>query len=63
MVKKYNINLLVTTDEKVQAYISYITNQLKKWIDSQTIKKLVLVILTKETNDVLERWQFDIKTL
>jgi len=61
MVKKYNINLLVTTDEKVQAYISDITNQLKKWIDSQTIKKLVLVILTKETNDVLERWQFDIK--
>jgi len=29
MVKKYNINLLVTTDEKVQAYISDITNQLK----------------------------------
>ncbi|ORX59277.1 DNA-binding protein [Piromyces finnis] len=62
MVKKYNINLLVSTDERVQSYISDITEQVKKWVDSQTIKKLVLVILTKENNDVLERWQFDIKS-
>lgn len=29
MVKKYNINLLVTNDDRVQAYISEIMNQVK----------------------------------
>jgi len=29
MVKKYNINLLVTTDEKVQKYLNDIMSQIK----------------------------------
>ncbi|OUM61949.1 hypothetical protein PIROE2DRAFT_11920 [Piromyces sp. E2] len=62
MIKKYNINLLVTTDKKVQSYISDITEQIKKWVDSQTIKKLVIAIVSKDNNEVLERWQFDIQS-
>ncbi|ORX41952.1 mitotic spindle assembly checkpoint protein MAD2 [Piromyces finnis] len=61
MVKKYNLNLLVTSDDRVQAYISEIMEQVKKWIGSQSIKRLVLVILSKETREVMERWQFDIQ--
>jgi len=29
MVKKYNLNLLVTSDDRVQAYISEIMEQVK----------------------------------
>ncbi|OUM58669.1 hypothetical protein PIROE2DRAFT_47769, partial [Piromyces sp. E2] len=61
MVKKYNLNLLVTSDDRVQAYISEIMEQVKKWIGSQSIKRLVLVILSKESREVMERWQFDIQ--
>jgi len=61
MVKKYNINLLVTNDDRVQAYITEIMEQVKKWIGSQSIKKLVLVILSKESRDVMERWEFIIQ--
>ncbi|ORX78819.1 DNA-binding protein [Anaeromyces robustus] len=61
MIKKYNLNLLVTTDDRVQAYISEIMKQVKKWIGSQSIKKLVLAIISKESRDVMERWQFDIE--
>ncbi|KAG4088559.1 HORMA domain-containing protein [Neocallimastix lanati (nom. inval.)] len=61
MVKKYNINLLITNDDRVQAYISEIMEQVKKWIGSQSIKKLVLVILSKESREVMERWEFIIQ--
>ncbi|KAG4086132.1 mitotic spindle checkpoint component mad2 [Neocallimastix lanati (nom. inval.)] len=60
MVKKYNINLLVTTDEKVQKYLNDIMSQIKIWLRTQKIKKLVVALLTKEKKDVMERWEFNI---
>jgi len=33
----------------------------KEWIGSQSIKKLVLVILSKESREVMERWEFIIQ--
>lgn len=32
-----------------------------EWLFECTVQKLVLVITSLETNDVLERWQFDIE--
>ncbi|ORX80862.1 DNA-binding protein [Anaeromyces robustus] len=51
----------INSDERVQNYISGILEQVKKWIESQSIKKLILAIMSKDKNDVLERWQFDIQ--
>ncbi|XP_010769552.1 mitotic spindle assembly checkpoint protein MAD2A-like [Notothenia coriiceps] len=35
-------------------------SQLKEWLFECTVQKFVLVITCLETNEVLERWQFDI---
>jgi mitotic spindle assembly checkpoint protein MAD2 len=60
-VKKYGLNMLVSTDDQVKAYIKRIMGQLKKWMEGSKISKLVIVITDKETGDNIERWQFDVR--
>jgi mitotic spindle assembly checkpoint protein MAD2 len=61
VVKKYGLNMLVTSDDQVKAYIKKIMSQLNKWMVSGKISKLVVVITSKETGEHVERWQFDIQ--
>ncbi|KAI8620342.1 mitotic spindle checkpoint component mad2 [Chytriomyces sp. MP71] len=60
VVKRYGLNLLVNSDYAVQAYLKQIMTQIEKWILAKTISKLVLVLTSLETREVLERWQFNI---
>ena len=60
-VKKYGLNMLVTSDDQVKAYIKKIMSQLNKWMTGGKISKLVVVITSKETGDNVERWQFDVQ--
>ncbi|KAL8844293.1 MAG: hypothetical protein Q9176_001203 [Flavoplaca citrina] len=60
-VKKYGLNILVTSDDQVKAYIKKIMSQLNKWMVGGKISKLVVVITDKETGDHVERWQFDVQ--
>ncbi|KAN0071792.1 DNA-binding HORMA [Elaphomyces granulatus] len=62
-VKKYGLNMLVTSDDQVKAYIKKIMSQLNKWMVGGKISKLVVVITSKETGEHVERWQFDIQIL
>jgi mitotic spindle assembly checkpoint protein MAD2 len=62
-VKKYGLNMLVTNDDQVKAYIRRIMSQLAKWMLGGKISKLVVVITSKETCEHLERWQFDVQLL
>ncbi|KAA8894053.1 DNA-binding protein [Sphaerosporella brunnea] len=62
-VKKYGLNMLVTNDDQVKAYIRKIMSQLSKWMLGGKISKLVVVITSKETGENLERWQFDVQLL
>ncbi|KAL8925125.1 MAG: hypothetical protein Q9208_003630 [Pyrenodesmia sp. 3 TL-2023] len=59
-VKKYGLNMLVTSDDQVKAYIKKIMSQLNKWMVAGKISKLVVVITSKETGEHVERWQFDL---
>lgn len=59
-VKKYGINVLVTVDSEVKAYIRKIMGQLHKWLVGGKIQKLIVAITSKESGEVVERWQFDI---
>ncbi|KAL2918723.1 Mitotic spindle checkpoint component mad2 [Polyrhizophydium stewartii] len=59
-VRKYNLSLLTTTDDGLKAYLDQIFGQLQAWIAAKSIKKLVMVISSKTTGEVLERWQFDV---
>ena len=62
-VKKYGLNMLVTADDDVKAYIRRIMSQLSRWLLNGKISKLVVVITSKETGENLERWQFDVQLL
>ncbi|BCR84602.1 spindle checkpoint protein MAD2 [Aspergillus chevalieri] len=60
-VKKYGLNMLVTSDDQVKAYIKKIMSQLNKWMAGGKISKLVVVITSRETGEHVERWQFDVE--
>ncbi|TGZ76560.1 DNA-binding protein [Ascodesmis nigricans] len=62
-VKKYGLNMLVTADDDVKAYIRKIMGQLGRWMLGGKISKLVVVISSKDTGEHLERWQFDVQLL
>uniref|UniRef100_A0A1I8HI72 HORMA domain-containing protein n=1 Tax=Macrostomum lignano TaxID=282301 RepID=A0A1I8HI72_9PLAT len=59
--QKYGLTVLVTSDEKLKAYLIKILEQVKQWLSDLVIEKLVLVIRRVSTQEVVERWQFDIK--
>jgi mitotic spindle assembly checkpoint protein MAD2 len=61
-VKKYGLNMMVSLDDQVKAYVKKIMSQLNKWIQKSKISKLVIVVTSKETGEHLERWQFDVCT-
>ncbi|RDA84354.1 hypothetical protein CP532_2600 [Ophiocordyceps camponoti-leonardi (nom. inval.)] len=60
-VKKYGLNMLVSADDQVKAYIKRIMSQLDKWMIGGKISKLVIVITDKDTGEHVERWQFDVQ--
>ncbi|KAM0754674.1 HORMA domain protein [Meredithblackwellia eburnea MCA 4105] len=60
-VKKYGLTLLTTADERLEAYIAKVMGQVQKWILEGNISRLVMAIISKETRETIERWQFDIK--
>ncbi|KAK2852033.1 hypothetical protein Q5P01_008309 [Channa striata] len=60
-VTQYDMSLQFTTDPKLKNYLTNVVSQLKEWLFECTVQKLVLVITCLETNEVLERWQFDIE--
>ncbi|KAJ6443518.1 mitotic spindle checkpoint component MAD2 [Purpureocillium lavendulum] len=60
-VKKYGLNMLVSADDQVKAYIKKIMSQLDKWMVGGKISKLVIVITDKDTGERVERWQFDVQ--
>lgn len=57
-VRKYGLPLLVTADDEVQEYIDKIMKQVRKWIYGQNIAKLVVVLISKSTAEIMERWEF-----
>ncbi|KAJ5344131.1 hypothetical protein MYU51_003507 [Penicillium brevicompactum] len=60
-IKKYGLNMLVSADDQVKAYIKKIMSQLKEWMQGGKISRLVVVITSKETGEHVERWQFDVE--
>ncbi|KAJ4423623.1 Mitotic spindle checkpoint component mad2 [Gnomoniopsis sp. IMI 355080] len=63
VVKKYGLNMLVSSDDQVKAYIRKIMSALDRWMKDGKISKLVIVITEKDTGEHVERWQFDVNIL
>ncbi|VDM31236.1 unnamed protein product [Hydatigera taeniaeformis] len=59
-VKKFGRSVLITTDEELSDYLSCLISQIKVWMSSGSLKRLVLVIKSVKTDEVFERWQFNV---
>ncbi|CAH0520459.1 unnamed protein product [Peronospora belbahrii] len=59
-VQKYGLNMLVTDDDKLNDFFTKFLHQLSNWLLRGEVQKLVLVITGIETQEVLERWAFEV---
>ncbi|KAJ4460844.1 putative Mitotic spindle checkpoint protein MAD2 [Paratrimastix pyriformis] len=60
-VNKYGLTLLVASDEGLRRYLSQVLTQISEWLMNRCIQKLVIVIASVTTQQVLERWVFNIE--
>lgn len=59
-VKKYGLQMLITTDDGLETYIDNCLTQVKEWIEKGHLNRLVVAIVEKDTGETRERWQFDL---
>lgn len=59
-VRKYDLPMLMSSDNDVKDYIGNIMQQLRKWIYGGRLLKLVVVIINKATTETVERWVFSV---
>ncbi|SHO77104.1 Similar to S.cerevisiae protein MAD2 (Component of the spindle-assembly checkpoint complex) [Malassezia sympodialis ATCC 42132] len=62
-VKKFGLQMLATTDDDLADYLDRAMGQLKKWLEQGKVRRLVVAIVEKESQETVERWQFDVEVL
>ena len=62
-VKKFGLQMLATTDDDLADYLDRVMSQLKKWLEQGKVRRLVVAIVEKESQETVERWQFDVEVL
>lgn len=62
-VKKYGLQMLVTTDDGLAEYLESAMAQLKVWLERGDVTRLVVVIVEKDSGETRERWQFDVEVI
>ncbi|GAA5975610.1 hypothetical protein JCM10908_005217 [Rhodotorula pacifica] len=60
-VKKYGLTLFTSADEALERYVSNVMKQVQTWILAGKLDSLALIIMNRDTREVVERWQFDIQ--
>merc|ERR1712173_123707 len=60
--KKYNLQIMVTKNNDLRAYLNKILQQMQQWLIKGNIRKFVLVIASIDDGTILERWNFDVET-
>ncbi|PKI84326.1 Mitotic spindle checkpoint component mad2 [Malassezia vespertilionis] len=62
-VKKFGLQMLATTDEDLADYLERAMFQLQTWLEQGKVRRLVVAIVEKDTQETVERWQFDVEVL
>ncbi|GAA6034378.1 hypothetical protein JCM8097_002695 [Rhodosporidiobolus ruineniae] len=60
-VKKYGLTLFTSADEALEQYVQNVMKQVQTWILAGKLDSLALIIMNRDTREVVERWQFDIQ--
>jgi mitotic spindle assembly checkpoint protein MAD2 len=58
--QKYGLTCLTTTDEGLLKYLRNVQKQVTEWLHTGNIQRLVVVVNGVDTNQTLERWQFNV---
>ncbi|CEP11869.1 hypothetical protein [Parasitella parasitica] len=61
MIERFGMKVLTSANPELSTYVNTIVQQLQEWLKTNTISKLVIVIKSKDTLKVLERWIFNIE--
>lgn len=59
--EKYGLPLLITTNPDLKRYLDVILTQMRKFLNTKNVHKIVIVIIRLDTNEPVERWQFDVE--
>jgi len=59
--QEYGLTLLVSTDQKVKDFLTAVLKQIKEWLMERKVRRLVVVLTSVETKEVLERWEFKVE--
>lgn len=62
-VKKFGLQMLATTDDDLADYLDRAMAQLEEWLEQGKVRRLVVAIVEKESQETVERWQFDIEVM
>ncbi|QRV97468.1 mitotic spindle checkpoint component mad2 [Ceratobasidium sp. AG-Ba] len=60
-VTKYEQDLVITRDAEVTRFLDRFFKQVEQWLGHNIIKKVILVIVSKDTGKTLERWVFNLE--
>ncbi|OUT20214.1 hypothetical protein CAS74_004956 [Pichia kudriavzevii] len=60
VIRKFGLNLVFSKNEEVIKYISQVISQLHRWIFTGKISWLTLLIVSKESEKISEKWMFNI---
>lgn len=58
--EKYGLPLLITTNRELKKYLDIVLNQMRKFLETKNVHKIVIVILKIDSVEPVERWQFDV---
>lgn len=62
-VKKYGLQMLVSTDDALQDYLERAFEQVRDWLEKGEISRMVAAIVDSETQETVERWQFEVEVI
>ncbi|KAF6205096.1 hypothetical protein GE061_019263 [Apolygus lucorum] len=57
----FGLSILVSTDEKINEFLSAVLGQIKEWLVQGKLEKLSLIITNVTNKEVMERWDFKLK--
>lgn len=58
--EKYGLPLLITTNQELRRYLDIILSQMRKFLETKNVHKIVIVIMRSDNKEPVERWQFDV---
>lgn len=58
--RRYDLKIMIAEHKDLHAYLKTITEQMKYWVERGQLQRLCLVIISGNTEEVLEQWTFKV---